>query len=60
MAADHPGDEQIWQNLAQVMNEHRRLAQKAPLVTDQDILRAMLGKPWSPQNPEPASARKAG
>jgi len=52
-------------NLANALREqHAKIATepKAPSPTDQDILRAMLGKPWKPVEPRKTdgSQRKAG
>jgi hypothetical protein len=52
-------------NLASALREqHARIATepKAPSPTDQDILRAMLGKPWKTAEPRKTdeSQRKAG
>jgi len=50
-------------NLAGVLrDQHRHLSNepKLPTPTDQDILRAMLGKPWRTPAAESQPARKAG
>jgi len=48
------------QNLAHVLYEQRKQELKPPAVTDQHILRAMLGKTWNQEPTEPAQTRKAG
>jgi hypothetical protein len=48
-------------NLAAALREVEKQADsrpKLPPVTDEDILRAMLGKPWNTRRAEPV--RKAG
>ena len=66
MADNQFGSPKSLRNLASALNDaHRQLENgpKLPLPTDQDILRAMLGKPFR-SNPADATqtppARKAG
>ena len=60
MSQNPSPDHQMLQNLAHVLYEQRKQELKQPAVTDQHILRAMLGKPWNPEAAEPAQTRKAG
>ena len=66
MANTQTGNIQAMRNLANALrDQHRQLGSepKLPAPTDQDILRAMLGKPFktaSIATTETAPARKAG
>lgn len=60
MAADQSFDKEPLKKLAELLRECQAHMPKSPQVTDQHILRAMLGKPWSPQESLPQEVRKAG
>ena len=63
MAADGQAELKKLQNLAEAMFVERELelaAQKLPTANDQDILRAMLGKPLQCNKAECPPSRKAG
>jgi hypothetical protein len=60
MSQDHPGNYDALKHLADSLRESQPEAPKAPAVTDQHILRAMLGKPWGISDPLPQDVRKAG
>ena len=54
---------QMLRNLASALWEqekHSPDTRKLPMATDQDILRAMLGKRWGAANVESNPVRKAG
>jgi hypothetical protein len=54
---------QMLRNLASALRQqekHSPDAPKLPAATDQDILRAMLGKRWGAGNVEATPVRKAG
>lgn len=60
MAAD-TNDPQMLRNLASALRDAGKQAEqlpKLPAATDEDILRAMLGKPWGTRPAQPV--RKAG
>ena len=54
------GSQAALKNLADLLRESQPETPKSPAVTDQDILKAMLGKPWGIPQPLPEDARKAG
>ena len=61
MPAEPSNDPRMLRNLATALREVEKQADAKPKlssVTDQDILRAMLGKPWNAPRAEPV--RKAG
>lgn len=61
MANNNTDPTQKLRNIAGVLrDQHRQMSSepKLPTPTDQDILRAMLGKPWKNTDTQPA--RKAG
>jgi len=61
MPAEPSNDPRMLRNLAAALREVEKQADarpKLPPVTDEDILRAMLGKPWNTRRTEPV--RKAG
>lgn len=61
MASVNPNDPQLLRNLASALREVEKQTDqrpKLPAVTDEDILRAMLGKPRTADGPKPV--RKAG
>jgi hypothetical protein len=63
MAAEGQAELRKLQNLAEAMYVDRQLelaAQKRPTANDQDILRAMLGKPLQCKKAECQPSRKAG
>ena len=63
MAQNHPDGTQLLRNLASALHEQQKQspdARKLPAATDQDILRAMLGKRWGVQQIQSAPIRKAG
>ena len=60
MSQDQAFNDEPLKKLAELLRECQALMPKAPAVTDQHILRAMLGKPWGmPQNAI-QEVRKAG
>jgi hypothetical protein len=61
MASVNPNDPQLLRNLASALREVEKQTDqrpKLPTVTDEDILRAMLGKPRTADRTTPV--RKAG
>ena len=63
MANNQTDTIQTLRNLTGVLrDQHRSLSNepKLPTPTDQDILRAMLGKPWKTSAADAQPARKAG
>lgn len=67
MASMNPHDSQVLRNLASALRQAQEQGDPRPRspITDQDILRAMLGKPWNTRRadqPEalPQPVRKAG
>ena len=61
MAAVNPNDSQMMRNLASALREAQKQTEQRPTlppITDEDILRAMLGKPWKTRSDKPV--RKAG
>jgi hypothetical protein len=63
MATNQSDNIQSLRNLAGVLrDQHRQISNepRLPSPTDQDILRAMLGKPWKTSAAEAQPARKAG
>lgn len=62
--ATNPNDgSQMLRNLASALREQQRQSPdgaKLPTATDQDILRAMLGKRWGKPTGEQTPVRKAG
>jgi hypothetical protein len=60
MADEYPGeDHEMLKNLAHVLFQQKQRELQRPAITDQDILRAMLGKPLDRQ-PLETQIRKAG
>lgn len=60
MPQDQPGNIEALKNLANLLRESQPETPKSPAVTDQHILKAMLGKPWGIGETLPQDARKAG
>lgn len=63
MTQNHAGGMQMLQNLATALRQQQNSshdASKRPAATDQDILRAMLGKRWETRPVEATELRKAG
>lgn len=60
MADAKSDDRQMLRNLAHVLHEQRKRELERPAVTDQHILRAMLGKPLHTPDAPPVQPRKAG
>ena len=60
MSEDQPRDPEPLKNLANLLRECEAQPPKRPCVTDQHILRAMLGKPWGVPESAPQDVRKAG
>jgi hypothetical protein len=60
MTQDPSDDKEMLENFAQALQEVRPADKRVPPVTDQDILRAMLGKPFNAGDAEPLPIRKAG
>lgn len=61
MPAEQSNDPRMLRNLAAALREAEKQGDnkpRLPQVTDEDILRAMLGKPWNTRRAEPV--RKAG
>ena len=61
MATANSNDPNMLRNLAAALRNAEKQADprpRLPAVTDEDILRAMLGKPWNTHRTEPV--RKAG
>jgi hypothetical protein len=61
MSAEQSNDPRMLRNLAAALHEVGKQGDSKPKlaeVTDEDILRAMLGKPWNTRRAEPV--RKAG
>ena len=61
MPAEQSNDPRMLRNLAAALREVEKQTDskpRPPQVTDEDILRAMLGKPWNTRNSE--AIRKAG
>lgn len=61
MPAELSNDPRMLRNLAAALRDVEKqgdLKPKLPQVTDEDILRAMLGKPWNTRRSEPVG--KAG
>jgi hypothetical protein len=60
MSQDPIGSQAALKNLADLLRESQPETPKPPAVTDQHILKAMLGKPWGIGETLPQNARKAG
>lgn len=60
MSQEQPFNDEPLKKLAELLRECQAHMPKAPAVTDQHILRAMLGKPWGLKSGEPQEVRKAG
>ncbi|HXE52597.1 MAG TPA: hypothetical protein VN541_06245 [Tepidisphaeraceae bacterium] len=63
MTTPHPSDDQMLRNLAAALREQEKQHETGPQLpppTDQDILRAMLGKPWGRKSVDSTPVRKAG
>lgn len=60
MSQDQAFNDEPLKKLAELLRECQEHLPKAPAVTDQHILRAMLGKPWGLPQAAPQEIRKAG
>lgn len=60
MSQSDAGDLEPLKNLANLLRECEAQPSDKPAVTDQHILRAMLGKPWGLPQSAPRDVRKAG
>ena len=60
MPQEQAGELEPLKNLANLLRECEAQPPKRPCVTDQHILRAMLGKPWGLPESAPQDVRKAG
>ena len=60
MSEDQTRDLEPLKNLANLLRECESQPPRRPSVTDQHILRAMLGKPWGLPESTPQDVRKAG
>lgn len=60
MSQEQPFNDEPLKKLAELLRECQALMPKAPAVTDQHILRAMLGKPWGLPEGASEQIRKAG
>jgi hypothetical protein len=60
MTNDESREQVMWTDLESGLLEFPTLEQKLPRATDRDILRAMLGKPFTVSQDEPVKFRKAG
>lgn len=60
MSQEQPFNDEPLKKLAELLRECQAQMPQAPAVTDQHILRAMLGKPWGLPEGAPQEVRKAG
>jgi hypothetical protein len=63
MASNSNDGSQLLRNLASALREQQKHSPelpKLPTATDQDILRAMLGKTWGTRPADQTPVRKAG
>jgi hypothetical protein len=60
MSEDQKPNNEPLKNLADLLSDIEKEPARTPGVTDQHILRAMLGKPWGLPASAPQDVRKAG